>query len=263
MGRNASCVLVMFTGRPRCSTLDVEAPASGEIAVALRKELVDISTVEIRRIEERVGAMIVAVFGLAVCLALLTSCGDSSGGTNCTLAPHCGGDLVGSWAVTASCVETNATAPSTPGCQVPLAVRGSYSVTGTAVFNSDLTYNMALAGSGTSTVEFPLSCLTVGGITITCDQLSQHFAPDPTISSVKCTVIGGTTQTCECVSTLSGQPNPQAGTYSTSGSSLTTVPAGGAAEAETYCVRGNQLTISPSTADSMSSVAGNLTLFRQ
>ena len=229
----------------------------------MRKNLVEISTVEIRRIEERVGATTVTVCGLAVYLGLLTSCGDSSGGSSCALAPPCGGDLVGSWAVTASCLETNATAASTPGCQVSLAVKGSYSVTGTAVFNSDLTYNMALAGSGTSTVDFPLSCLAVRGITITCNQLSQQFAPDPTISSVKCTVIGGTTQTCECVSTLSGQPNPQAGTYSTSGSSLTTVPAGGAAEAETYCVRGNQLTISPSTADSMSSLVGNLTLFRK
>jgi hypothetical protein len=97
--------------------------------------------------------------------------------------------------------------------------------------------------SASETVTVPLSCLSAGGATGTCDELAMVFNGgifgDAGTSTASCTTSGSN---CDCNITLSLQPATATGTYSVSGNSLTTMSASGVGNG-TYCVQGSTLNI--------------------
>lgn len=188
--------------------------------------------------------MVATVIFSAALVPLVPACGDESGGS-CGKVQPCGGNLVGSYSISAACT----TAPMGGmdfGFNCPEASVGTpaLSVSGSASFNADLTYTMTTTASATAQVMFPPACLApqTGGITLTCDQINQLvpllIANMPgTIQSATCA--GG--DTCTCTVTLVPQTTSESGTYVTSGTSLTTTDSTGAVSSGGYCVQGNEV----------------------
>jgi hypothetical protein len=190
------------------------------------------------------------------------SCGGGGSGT-CGMVTACGGDIVGNWRITSSCLKATGTF-TTPECP-SATVNASLQVTGTVSYTAALTYNLAFMLSGTETIGFPASCLTFSGVTVTCDQLNQSFAampPSPTLM-LHCAPAGG--GGCNCSTPLNATPSNETGTYVTSGGTLTTTAVGGAAESGGYCVKGTTLDLTPPLSMMQSGLieTGDLTLTLQ
>jgi hypothetical protein len=136
--------------------------------------------------------------------------------------------------------------------------------TGTVNYGADLTYSSNYRINGSITVNLPASCLTTQGITITCDQLNQVFAMDPTAPpGLHCVASGG--GGCACTIVEMNTASAETGTYTTTAAGvLTETPAGGTPSTSDYCVRGTTLTESP-RADStvMGGVSGTIAYAKQ
>lgn len=199
-----------------------------------------------------------------VLLAALVGSGVSCGGDggSCAMVPNCGGDVVGNWTITSSCTKGSGTV-ALDGCTTPASVSASLNITGTLSFRSDLTYDVSGAISGTESILYPAACLTIQGVTITCDQLNQVLAGGTGAGTPtgRCTATSGG---CSCTLTIPPQPSDESGTYTVSGGILTTTPAGGSPETTGYCVQGNRFDYTPTMpmVDGLT-VTGDVTLMRQ
>jgi hypothetical protein len=172
-------------------------------------------------------------------VALVAACGGSttSGGDNspaCSAA--CGGDIVGRWQLVSTCGPS--TYPMTMGsCTEPYTVeRIGVTVTGTMEFLSDGTCSESMTFSGTSRMTYPAACLTIGGYTVTCNQLGTGC-------------VAASAGGCACTTTVANQTLAATGTYSTSGSALTiqTTTSSSPSQYE-YCAQGNRLTLTSLTS---------------
>jgi hypothetical protein len=183
------------------------------------------------------------------------SCG-SSGGDSCGNAEPCGGDIVGDWTITSSCLSFTGASPLGDSCPDATIDAGGIKLRGTMSFKADMTYTEMLTISGSMTLTFPPSCLTYNGITLTCAQLDQAVKqaqaqdPDPSIQSISCSGSGS----CRCTAVMAPDTNTTPGTYTTSGSTL--VQDG--TDSSGYCVQGSQLHLS--AMDMGQGVAGSLVL---
>src|SRR4051794_34210353 len=99
-------------------------------------------------------------------LVMLSAC-DSSGGT-CANTAACGGDVVGTWKVTSSCVTANPSMMGAGSCPGAKTTSSDLSVMGTVVYRADMTYTSNFTVSGSVTVFTPTSCLNG----FTCEQLN-------------------------------------------------------------------------------------------
>jgi len=176
---------------------------------------------------------------------VLSTCGSSSGGSCGKVAP-CGGDIVGNWTITGACVNNAAVtmqiAQVLPGCTTATGSTSSIHATGSASFNTDMTYTLTetLSASGQATI--PPSCLQVSGFNITCAEadllLQQFIATTPMgIQSAHCSG----TQSCVCDFTLAPTTTSETGTYSTTGTTLITTANTGTVNSVDYCVQKNEL----------------------
>ncbi|HXI60539.1 MAG TPA: hypothetical protein VNO55_30970 [Polyangia bacterium] len=195
------------------------------------------------------GAIFLAMMGLS-------GCGDSGGACGNTAA--CGGDIVGTWTVTSSCVSATASMfdSSCPGATIGNV---NIKVTGTATYNADKTYTSSATFSGSESVTQPASCLSVNGSMASCAQLTQSLAGNPGFKSATCTGTGG----CTCNIVLNDDTTMETGTYTTTAAGLLTeTPAGGAASQSDYCVKGKTMTDSPHAGSAMmgESLSGTITL---
>jgi hypothetical protein len=200
---------------------------------------------------------VLSIFG-ATCLAMvvLTGCGGSGG--TCGNTAACGGDIVGTWTITSSCVSGSVASSSCPGETVDTA---NLKISGTVTYAADLTYTVNSLLSGSETLTLPLSCVNKPGATTppkTCDQLGATLMG--TISeSITCT--GSSVCTCHVV--ISNQTSMTTGTYTTTAAGLLTETAmGGSPSQNDYCVKGKTFTLSPHAAAAMmgQSVSGTITL---
>jgi len=200
---------------------------------------------------------ILSVLG-ATCLAammVLSGCGDSGGGT-CGNTPACGGDIVGAWTITSSCLSPGS--PTSAACQGTNDV-ANIKLTGTITYNADMTYTANTMFSGSETVTLPLSCLTSSNSAATCDQLGELFMADPSSQTATCS---GTT-TCSCKIVFSNETSMTTGTYSTTAAGVETdTPTVGDPSQSDYCVNGKTLTLSPHADATMmgQAIAGTITL---
>jgi hypothetical protein len=159
-----------------------------------------------------------------------------SGGSRatCGAVSACGGDIIGSWKVIDSCLTTNQDLSSVagPGCTGASAL-WAFTYTGTLTYNGDGTFDSTIMGSATIHEQFPSGCNPFGN---TCAQDTQP----PTDAGASSTCSTDTTGSCTCDVVTAVTAATPTGTYSVSGTTLTTVQAGNTSTLS-YCVQGGFL----------------------
>jgi hypothetical protein len=178
---------------------------------------------------------------------------DGSAAASCGKVAPCGGDIVGTWKIVASC--TQAPSPSTTGtCPTGGTVQAlSVDASGTATFNADMTYSVNITELVSETVDVALSCLSANGVTESCADLSTAIAssaPDAGATS-SCTTAGAN---CSCTLSESEPAIDETGTYTVSGTAFTTMQGTGSNSGMgggSYCVQGNTLILSSVGASGM------------
>jgi hypothetical protein len=153
------------------------------------------------------------------------------GGLPCVMRP-CGGDLQGSWRITASCYSKG---PDLAALACPRTAydRKGLVTTGEITFDGG-SYTMKLIHRGTITVSHSLSCPQ----TSTCAQLETSLrSADPTAPlTVSCRQ---SADLCLCTLEANGVHDDESGQYQLDNLLLTTSPAGSAAaNPYQYCVQG-------------------------
>jgi hypothetical protein len=169
---------------------------------------------------------------------------DAASLLTCGQVEPCGGDLVGTWDLTGGCVNQTALSASVAsmvnGCSgLTVAVSG-FMISGSITFNADMSYSTAGAmESFMFTETLPASC--IGGLS--CALLSSQLSsmlqanPQPGITFISCTG----SSSCACSFDAQVAPTGEAGTYTISGHTVTTMPTAASASATDYCVQGTQL----------------------
>ena len=172
------------------------------------------------------------------------------GGASCSNVVPCGGEVVGTWTVTSSCLKVSGQVDLSMfglGC-ASAPVTGSLLVTGTWTAGSDGMYVDHTTTTGNEVLSPPASCLDVSGTHVTCDLLASVFL-GLGYATVDCTPAASGGCTCSATVQQSGGMGQVAfaastgGTYATSGN-LVTID--GEAK-HRYCVSGNTMTWTPQT----------------
>jgi len=194
--------------------------------------------------------------------------GSGGGDASCSNVTPCGGDLVGTWTVTSSCLDVSGEVDLSNfglGC-ASAPVTGSLRVSGSWTANADGTYSDNTTTMGVETLELPPSCLGTGGTIVLCPRIA---APLTSLGYAAVTCADSATNAgCACPATIY-QPGglglapmyPSAsGQYTTAGSTLTIT----AGEQEySYCVRGDTLTMTPQSAPTTGTLTGTVVLQRE
>ena len=182
------------------------------------------------------------------------------GGASCSNVTSnvtpCGGNVVGIWTVTPSCLKLSGNLDITvagldPNTCKNATITGALQVTGTWTANANGTYIDRTTTSGDAQIQLLQGCLQVTGTTITCERISGPLT-SLGFDSVSCAPAAG--GGCNCAATirqtgglglLSGDPQTS-GTYTTSGNVIT---ADDTAQ-YSYCVSGgNKMTWTPQSAN--------------
>jgi hypothetical protein len=182
------------------------------------------------------------------------STGGSSGGGaggSCTNVVPCGGDVVGTWTVTSSCLKVTGQLDMSMlglGC-VSAPVTGALHVSGTWTANSNGTYSDNTTTSGNEQITLPASCLNVSGVTVACDRIASVLVVLG-YASVACIGVASGGCTCSASITQTGGAGlvsidaQTSGAYTALGNVVTT---DGSAQ-YSYCVSGNRMTWTPQSA---------------
>lgn len=180
--------------------------------------------------------------------------GDSA---SCTSVTGCGGNVVGSWTVSSSCLklsgEMDVSILSLSCPKVP--VTGSLKTTGSFIANADGTYVDNTVTTGSVTLPLADTCLSVSSVPVSCEKTSDLFKALGW-STAACTTTNGQ---CNCSLSVDqmgglGVVSDLAltkGMYTTSGSTLTTDDV-----SQSYCVSGDTLTVTPN----LSALTGTVVL---
>ena len=177
---------------------------------------------------------------------VITACGgESTGGDeSCVWPGACGGDVAGTWNLRSACVFGKPSSTSCPSLSVSLEGQ----VSGTLTFAANGTYAANIDETARATATYPASCLT--GVT-ECSALEATLgkpqSTTPSTTSATCT--GTPATSCTCTITASFKDLLQDGTYTVSGNEMTMITADGKTLPKTYCVKGNQLSLSSANSD--------------
>ena len=183
-------------------------------------------------------------------LGCSSSSGSGAGADSCGKVAPCGGDIVGTWKVVDTCTEGTLASSGSPIASCPSATAqvGNLSASGTATFNADMTYSVALSESASETIDVPMSCLSSGGTTVTCADLATSLGTalggdDAGSTTATCATSGSS---CNCTITVGGMTDNETGTYSISGDTVTTTPTAApgttvSTRGGSYCVQGSDL----------------------
>lgn len=192
---------------------------------------------------------------VAALLATLvaSSCGGDGG--SCAEGTPCGGEIVPArYKITSFCSSITGTVTS-PSCPAGVTVVStSLNFTGTITFNADKTYASQGSASGTIVETIPASCLSMGGLTVSCAQLSQAIQRNSPGSSCS------GSSSCTCTLNLNGQATMGSGTYATSGTTLTLTTAGGSPTSSQYCATPTSVTIMSSSMSNTMGMSGMMTM---
>jgi hypothetical protein len=182
--------------------------------------------------------------------------GDVAGETCATMQP-CGGDVTGTWTITAACIDFTLDLGATcPG----LTSSGTTTNTGSAAFRGDLTYDETFTVSGTLRYQYPSACLLGRTCAEQQDSLMQSGSAMGAFASVACQSSGAG---CDCEGTVMPVARSETGTYSVGGGILTTVH-NATTDRNNYCVVGalmHQMPI-PDAGTPIGTVTGTVTLSR-
>jgi len=159
------------------------------------------------------------------------SSGGSSGSggqtSRCPNGSACGGDLVGTWNVTSSCLTLSGDMDMTLtslGCAT-VPVTGSLEVTGTWTANADGTYTDGTTTTGSMTFPLAAACLSISSVYVECAKIGGIFTA---LGWKTATCSNDASGQCRCSATAEqkgglGVISPWAsetGTYTRSGSDL-------------------------------------------
>jgi len=192
------------------------------------------------------------------------SSGSGGESASCTSVTSCGGDLVGTWTVDASCLEVSGVLDMSGfglGCS-QASVTGTLRVTGTWSANADGTYADNTITTGQEQIHLAAECLSVSGTPVTCERLGGAMAALG-YSAVSCTdaASGG----CSCLATVD-QPGgiglaplyaSTEGDFTTSGSELVITTD---EQEYWYCVSGATLTLTPQSTARTGLLTGTVQL---
>jgi hypothetical protein len=185
--------------------------------------------------EKRRGIVFVASFVLLACG------GESSSGRACPVPAACGGNIVGAWRVTDSCLSS----PKVLDLDCPGASATISNVTfsGTVVFGEDGTEVTTGHESSTVRYSFPTSCLKPACADAAASLSNTTAGNGAKLSGVSCSSSG---DQCVCTGSANGAVDDH-DTYTVNGNQITTVDGSdGSVTTESYCVQGNELTESGS-----------------
>jgi len=180
---------------------------------------------------------------------------------SCTSVSPCGGNVVGTWNVTSSCLKVSGDLDITlasAGCQTVPAT-GFLQTTGTWTANADGSYTDGTTTKGSITFQLSTACLTVSSVPVACDRMPSGFEVLGW-SSGACAVTNGTC-TCTLNTNLKGglglvnESALTSGYYAASGSNLRLDDTSD----YPYCVSGNTLTVTPPST----SLTGTIVLQKQ
>jgi len=177
--------------------------------------------------------------------------GGESGAVCSTVVP-CGGDLVGIWTVTSSCLQVSGQADlSTLGLGCASApIVGTVRVTGMLAARSDGAYwGITMSQTGDMVLALPASCLEVSGTVTTCPVLAKVLLSLGYATTDCAPAANGG---CTCSATVKqasglGQiliSTPAEGTYKTADNVVTFNDV----EKYSYCVAGSKMTWTPQSA---------------
>jgi len=166
----------------------------------------------------------------------------------CTSVAPCGGDAVGTWNVTSSCLnvagDLNVSLIGMACSSVPIS--GSLQVSGTWIADTNGTYTDNTTTTGTETFTLNAACLVISSTPVDC-RGAANIMTALGYASATCTsnANGG----CDCSAKVDqrggvGLMSPLAssnGSYTTSNNALTTDDT----LKYSYCVSGNTLTLIP------------------
>jgi hypothetical protein len=171
--------------------------------------------------------------------------GGGQVGAPCSNATPCGGDLVGTWTVTSSCLTMSGEVDLSMlglGC-ASAPVTGSLQVSGTWTAKSDGTYRDNTTTSGAGVLTLPASCLYISGTLVNCGGMDS-ILPAIGYDSVTCAAAAGGGCTCSVAVQHTGSMGLLAGDGSTSGNFGTSGNVVTLADGArySYCVSANQMT---------------------
>jgi hypothetical protein len=193
--------------------------------------------------------------------------GGSGGGGACTDVTACGGDVVGIWTVSSSCLTVGGNVDMQAGglaCPTA-AVTGSLQVTGTLTLNSDGTYSDNTHTSGTEVLDVPAECKELSGTTFECDRLGGPLQGlGYSVANCVDAASGGG---CTCTATVDQDGGiavvstgaPTSGNYTTASNAIT-ISGGQVDHAYSYCVSTATLTVTPQGAGWAGTVTGSVVL---
>jgi hypothetical protein len=170
----------------------------------------------------------------ALALAPLLGCEGGVRGELCGHTQPCGGDVVGSWTVTHSCLDSGVAVAGVESvlggsCKVLTVDSVRADEEGTITFAADLTFTASVSASGSVIVRLPPSC--VAGLT--CTQVGTAFMTQGLSE-------GGCTGSSSCICPIPRQPLtiPETGTYLAEGTTLTFRLPSDTTITRQYCVTG-------------------------
>jgi hypothetical protein len=186
--------------------------------------------------------------------------GNTGAGGECSNGTVCGGEVVGTWSVTSSCLRVSGQMDMSSlgiGCK-SAGITGSLKVTGTWSAKSDGTYSDNTVTTGDEQLSLPASCREISGTTTTCKNIAAGLAGF--FDTISCTDAAG--GGCACAATIkqAGWPGWVSVGASASGSFKT---ASNVIfiddEAQySYCVAGSKMTWSLKTPGAGSTVTGTI-----
>ena len=192
------------------------------------------------------------------------STGTGGAGASCPNVTACGGDLVGTWTVTSSCLKVTGNLDlSLAGAGCPsVAVTGDLQVTGSWTANSDGTYVDNTITSGTEQFRLAPSCLVISSTKVTCSG-AAGLLTSLGYSSLTCpsTADGG----CDCMGTIHQtggiglvSPAPATSGYYTPAGNQVTMSGDSGNTQYSYCVSANTITLTPQSTNP--TMAGTIVL---
>lgn len=199
----------------------------------------------------------------------------SGGGTSCTEAAPCGGDLTGTWTIQ-SCPLAVVGSVNVAGlgidmqCTEGMITAGTLQITGSLTFNADMTFTDATTMTGNVTFELGPRCLILSGTTTTCDGLESPVGSVGFKSgSVMCTD-NSTTMGCTCTGVIeqmrgfgyTSYDSGDNGTHMAMANEVALKWYGDPVD-YSYCVAGSTLTMSLDSIPKTGTVDGPIVLQKQ
>jgi hypothetical protein len=200
----------------------------------------------------------------------ISGCGDGDPvPATCGVTNACGGDVVGVWVPDGSCVNgatvqarymTEFGSECPDGASVSIVDMTSDWARVSSTFNADGTYSATTTFSAWVQFLVPAACFVTRGCADVDASLRAMIDPTSGIVTASCRNAG---DVCACSVNQQKPTTTEAGTYTTSGTVLTTMPTGGAPTDTPYCVQGAQLHLIRLDTTGAASIASDILMIRK